>query len=161
MQGYTDKLRIYECVVGIDPSPYDNMPLVVQKSQIYNNLAITYYYGKQGLKIIPNVRLGNNDTISSLSAYPKGTLIAIGSHGFTRKLDNREIFRNQVTIVVEVLRPSGIIVYGPVSEYIFQAAIDKGIPIYQYDSYTMKQNAKDKAEREKKKAGEVENHEGI
>lgn len=160
-QGYTDKLRKYECIVGIDPSPYDNMPLVVQKSQIYNNLAITYYYGKQGLKIIPNVRLGNNDTISSLSAYPKGTLIAIGTHGFTRKLDNRDIFRNQVTIVVEVLRPSGIIVYGPVSEYIFQAAIDKGIPIYQYDSYTMKQNAKDKAEREKKKAGEVENHEGI
>ena len=106
-------------------------------------------------------RSHNNDTISSLSAYPKGTLIAIGSHGFTRKLDNREIFRNQVAIVVEVLRPSGIIVYGPVSEYIFQAAIDKGIPIYQYDSYTMKQNAKDKAEREKKKAGEVENHEGI
>ncbi|MCR4568601.1 MAG: DUF4417 domain-containing protein [Pseudobutyrivibrio sp.] len=160
-QGYTDKLRIYECVVGIDPSPYDNMPLVVQKSQIYNNLAITYYYGKQGLKIIPNVRLGNNETISSLSAYPKGTLIAIGTHGFTKKLENREIFKNQMAIVVEVLRPSGIIVYGPVSEYIFQAAIEKGIPIYQYDSYTMKQNAKDREERARKKAEEVENHEGV
>ena len=160
-QGYIDKLRAYECVVGIDPSPYDNMPLVVQKSQIYNNLAITNYYGKQGLKIIPNVRLGNNDTISALSAYPKGTLIAIGTHGFTKILNNREIFRNQVSIVVEVLRPSGIIVYGPVSEYIFQKAIEKGTPIYQYDSYTMKQNAKEKAEREKKKTEEVENHERV
>ena len=52
-QGYVDKLRKYYCVIGIDPSPYDNMPLVVQKSQIFNNLAITYYYGLQGLKVIP------------------------------------------------------------------------------------------------------------
>ncbi|SEB01806.1 protein of unknown function [Pseudobutyrivibrio sp. ACV-2] len=158
-QGYTDKLRVYECIVGIDPSPYDNMPLVVQKSQIYNNLAITYYYGKQGLKIIPNVRLGNNETIGSLSAYPKGTLIAIGTHGFTKKLENRQIFKNQVSIAVEEIRPSGIIVYGPVSEYIFQAAISKEIPIYQYDSYTMKQNAKDKAERKNKQEGK--NHERV
>ena len=161
-QGYTEKLRKYECVIGIDPSPYDNMPLVVQKSQIFNNLAITYYYGKQGIKIIPNVRLGNNKTISALSAIPKGTLIAIGTHGFTRKLENREVFKNQVNIIVEVVRPSGIIVYGPVSEYIFQAAIEKGIPIYQYDSYTMKQNAKDRERRSESgvvKGGE--NHERI
>ncbi len=160
-QGYTDKLRIYECVVGIDPSPYDNMPLVVQKSQIFDNLAITYYYGKQGLKIIPNVRLGNNETIGALSAYPKGTLIAIGTHGFTKNLENRDVFKNQVSIVVEVVKPSGIIVYGSVSEYIFKAAIDKGIPIYQYDSYTMKQNAKDKAMRESKKSEEVKDHERV
>lgn len=152
-QGYTEKLRKYQCVIGIDPSPYDNMPLVVQKSQIFNNLAITYYYGKQGIKIIPNVRLENNDTMGVLSAFPKGTLIAIGTHGFTRRLDNREIFKNQIKVVIDVLRPSGIVVYGPVSEYIFDEAIKQKIPIYQYDSYTMKQNAKDKARRE---ANEIE-----
>ena len=150
-QGYTEKLRKYECVIGIDPSPYDNMPLVVQKSQIFNNLAITYYYGMQGIKIIPNVRLGNNDTMGALSAYPKGTLIAIGTHGFTRRIENRDVFRNQVTMVVKVVRPSGIIVYGPVSEYIFEEAIKAEIPIYQYDSYTMKENAKDKARKEQEK----------
>jgi hypothetical protein len=147
-QGYTEKLRTYHCIVGIDPSPYDNMPLVVQKSQIYNNLAVTYYYGKQGLKVIPNVRLGNNQTLGALTAYPKGTLIAIGTHGFMKRLDNREIFRNQVSVTVDVVRPSGIVVYGPASDYVFKAATEKNIPIYQYDSYTMKQNAKDKAERE-------------
>jgi hypothetical protein len=144
-QAYTEKLRVYQCIVGIDPSPYDNMPLVVQKSQIYNNLAITYYYGSQGIKVIPNVRLGNNQTLGALTAYPKNTLIAIGTHGFTKKLDNREIFKNQVSVIVDVLRPSGIVVYGPASDYIFQSAIEKNIPIYQYDSYTMIQNAKDRA----------------
>jgi len=81
-------------------------------------------------------------------------LIAIGTHGFMKKKANRQLFKEQVGIVVDVLRPSGIIVYGAVLEEVFEAAITKGIPIYQYDSYTMKQNAKDKANKEK-------NHEGV
>ena len=82
---YVDKFRTYQCVIGLDASPYDNMPLVVQKSQIFLNLACTYYYGSKGIKIIPNVRLGDDRTFSSLEAYPKHTLIAIGTHGFTKK----------------------------------------------------------------------------
>lgn len=143
-EAYVEKMKQYYCVVGIDASPYDNMPLVVQKSQIYLNLAITYYYGKQGIKIIPNVRLGDNRTLSSLEAYPKHTLIAIGTHGFTNRLDNRYIFADQVQKIVDQLEPSGICVYGSIPDVIFDYVKLKGIPIYQYDSYTMKENAKDK-----------------
>lgn len=46
--------------------------------------------------------------------------------------------------VVDTLEPTGIIVYGPASDEIFGYARLKGIPIYQYDSYTMKENKKDK-----------------
>lgn len=141
---YVEKLKQYQMVIGIDPSPYDNMPLVVQKSQIYLNLAITYYFATQGIKIIPNVRLGDNRTLSSLEAYPKHTPIAIGTHGFTRDLNNRDIFSDQVIRVIDYLEPSSILVYGPASDYIFGYAHLKGIPIYQYDSYTMKENKKDK-----------------
>ena len=144
---YVDKLKQYQCVVGLDASPYDNMPLVVQKSQIYLNLACTYYYGSKGIKIIPNVRLGDNRTLSSLEAYPRHTLIAIGTHGFTKLLENRHIFVEQVNKIVDELEPAGICVYGPASDEIFGYARLKGIPIYQYDSYTMKENAKDKARR--------------
>ena len=137
---YVDKLRQYQCVVGMDASPYDNMPLVVQKSQIYLNLGIAYYYGKQGIKIIPNVRVGTTDTLSSLAAYPHNHLIAIGTNGFTRNKNNRIIFKEQATIVTRTLEPSGIIVYGPASEYIFEEAINNKIPIYQFDSFMMQKN---------------------
>ncbi len=143
-KNYAEKLKRYNCVVGLDASPYDNMPIVVQKSQIYLNIAITYYYGSLGIKVIPNVRLGDDRTISSLEAYPKHTLIAIGTHGFTHRLDNRYIFANQMQKIVDILEPSGICVYGPASDEIFGYARLKGIPIHQYDSYTMKENAKDK-----------------
>ena len=154
-KNYVDKLRQYQCVIGLDASPYDNMPIVVQKSQIFLNLACTYYYGSQGIKVIPNVRLGDNRTLSSLEAYPKHTLIAVGTHGFTKRLDNRHIFIEQVQKIVDELEPIGICVYGPASNDIFGYARLKGIPIYQYDSYTMKENAKDKERR----LSEVE-HEG-
>ena len=153
---YVDKLKQYECVVGLDASPYDNMPIVVQKSQIFLNLACTYYFGSQGIKIIPNVRLGDDRTISSLEAYPHHTLIAIGTHGFTKRLDNRHIFKEQVHEIVDELEPSGICIYGPASDEIFGYARLKGIPIYQYDSYTMKENAKDK----KCKLSEEDHNEG-
>lgn len=45
---------------------------------------------------------------------------------------------------MDILEPTGIIVYGPDFDEIFGYSRLKGIPIYQYDSYTMKENKKDK-----------------
>mgnify|MGYP004445084897 CR=1 FL=1 len=146
-KAYVDKLKEYQAVIGIDASPYDNMPIVVQKSQIYLNLGITCYYGFRGMKVIPNVRLGDNRTLSSLEAYPHHTLIAIGTNGFIKLLENRYFFADQAMRVVDELEPTGICVYGPAPDSIFGYAHFKGVPIYQYDSYTMKENAKDKAKR--------------
>ncbi len=154
---YVEKLRNYQCVLGMDASPYDNMPIWVQKSQIGLNLGITYYYGSVGIKIIPNVRLGDNRTLSSLEAYPKHTLIAVGTNGFIKTLENRQIFEEQLSRVIEALEPTGICVYGYDLHEIFWKAEFLGIPIYQYDSYTMIENEKDKIIRMNK---EVPNYEG-
>ncbi len=135
---YLDVCRQYACVIGTDASPYDNMPLVVQKSQIFLNLAITYFYGRRGIKVIPNVRLGDIRTISALEAYPKNTIISIGTNGFTKAMANRKIFADEVSQVVECIKPKEIIAYGPAPEWLFKTALEKGIPIHQYDSYMMK-----------------------
>ena len=137
-KNYVEKLSEYACVIGMDASPYDNMPLVVQKSQIFNNLAISYYFGKKGLKIIPNVRIGNDDTFGQLDAIPKECLISVGTNGFVRKKRNREIFRDQLSVVMEVLHPTGILVYGSDNDHVFESALKDNVPIYQYDSDTMK-----------------------
>lgn len=143
---YIEPLKAYQCVVGMDASPFDNMPLVVQKSQIYTNLAITYFYGMQGIKVIPNVRLGDNRTIGMLDAIPRGCLVAVGTNGFMKELSNRQIFTDQVSIMVDVLRPKGILVYGQVYPSVFESAINNGVDIYQYDSHTMRRNEKVKSD---------------
>ena len=109
------------------------------------NLGITYYFGSRGLKVIPNVRIGSEETISSLDAYPSNTLISIGTNGFIQKKQNRKIFADQMRIVIDKLNPSGICVYGYLNDEIFAYAKEKEIPLYQYDSFTMKRNAKTKS----------------
>ena len=68
-------------------------------------------------------------------------------------MNNRIIFKEQVEIIVKTLQPTGILVYGPASEYIFEEAIKKEIPIYQYDSYMMIRN---QSNARAKKAGDAD-----
>ena len=135
---YLEIISQYKCMIGPDFSPYDNMPNVVQKSQIFDSLAITHYFGRQGIKVIPNVRLGTSCTYDSLEAYPHEKLISIGTNGFMHELANRKIFSEQVSLITNTLSPIGIIVYGPALPCIFREAEKKGIPIYQFDSYIQK-----------------------
>ena len=151
-KAYVEKLRLYECVIGMDCSPFDNMPAWIADHQIGMNLAVTYYFGKCGLKIIPNVRIADTPgSEESLLAYPKHVLIAIGTNGFTREIANRDVFMAQVSKVVEALEPAGIIVYGPASDDIFLTPRFMGVPIYQFDSFMQRRNA---SRRKKKEGGD-------
>ena len=140
---YIKELSEYQVVLGMDASPYDNMPPVVQKSQIFINLALTYFFGNVGLKVIPNVRVGTDVTYDSLEAYPKNHLISIGTNGFIQEKRNIGIFIEQIKIVVDTLKPKGIVVYG--YDYLKKQNLDlfsyprnKGIKIHQFDSCIMK-----------------------
>lgn len=135
---YLEKLSSYSMVIGMDASPYDNMPYVVQLSQIYINLAITYYFGRYGLKIIPNIRLGLDETACSLKAYPRKTLISIGTNGCVNNKENIAIFSYQVKTVVDNLSPTGILVYGTMPEQIFDYPKSLKIPIYGFESFIHK-----------------------
>lgn len=74
-----------------------------------------------GIKVIPNVRLGDNRTIGMLDAIPHGCLVAVGTNGFMKELSNRQIFTDQVSIMVDVLRPKGILVYGQAYPSVFKS----------------------------------------
>lgn len=125
-------------VLGMDASPYDNMPLVVQRSQIFVNLAVTYYFGRHGLKIIPNIRIGSDQTMESLSAYPCNTLISIGTNGFVHDKQNVKKLAEQVKVIADSIHPSGILVYGTMVDMIFNYPRSLHIPIYEFESYIHK-----------------------
>lgn len=147
-KSYVEALRQYECVVGMDCSPFDNMPAWIADHQIGLNLALDYYFGKCGLKIIPNVRISNSPgSEESLQAYPKHVLISIGTNGFTKEVANRDVFMSQVSKVADTLEPIGIIVYGPAADDIFVAPRFMGIPVCQFDSFMQKRNSSRKRKK--------------
>jgi hypothetical protein len=96
------------------------MPMVKQKAQINYNLSLTYYYGNQGIPIIPNLRCGDDELLDEfLDAIPKHHLIAIGTHGFIKYKYQQYEWYCFLEKTLPKLQPSGIVVYGSLPGHLF------------------------------------------
>lgn len=117
---YQDFFKRCAGLIGFDFSIHSDMPLVKQKAQMNDNLSLTYYYGKQGNRIIPNIRYGIDETADEfLLAIPKRSFIAIGTHGFIKAKAQKSEWYCFLEKIIDVLEPAGIIVYGKLSGNIF------------------------------------------
>lgn len=113
-------------LIGFDYSIHTDMPLIKQKSQINDNLSLTYFYGNNGIPVIPNIRCGADELVEEfLLTIPKHCLIAIGVHGFCKyKFEKYEWYCFLEKIIAE-LEPSGIIVYGRLNDTMFNEFKEK------------------------------------
>lgn len=132
---YLQVLSKFEGVISPDFSLYRDMPLVMQYWNIYRNHAVATWLQNNGIKVIPNIRYGDERTFTTacLGIEKHGT-IAIGSHGCIKILKDREIFVTGLDIVVQTVEPRIIVVYGSAPDYIFDKYRDKGIIILQFHS---------------------------
>ena len=122
-------------LIGFDFSVHSDMPIVKQKSQMNYNLSLTYFYGKEGIKIIPNIRYGDDDLSDEfLSAIPKHTLIAVGTHGFIKEIPQKAEWYCFLEKIIKELEPSGIIIYGKLSGKIFDEFEEKS-RLYYYEPW--------------------------
>jgi hypothetical protein len=107
-------------VIGFDFSVHSDMPLVKQKSQMNDNLSLTFFYGNNGCPVIPNARWGIDETADEfLSAIPKRSIVAIGLHGFSKRNWQKAEWHCFLEKLIESREPIGIIVYGNPNETIF------------------------------------------
>jgi len=122
-------------IIGFDFSIHVDMPLIKQKAQMNDNLSLTYYYGKQGIPVIPNARCGVDELLPEFfEAIPKNSFIAIGTHGFIKKKSSQYEWLYFLNIVLEYIQPKAIIVYGTLSSQMFDSLKEK-TQIVCYDSW--------------------------
>lgn len=108
---YLDFFEKCAGLIGLDYSVHSDMPIIKQKAQMNDNLSLSYYYGKEGNKLIPNIRYGIDELADEfLSAIPKHKLIAIGTHGFIKELPEKAEWYCFLEKIIKTLEPSGIIV---------------------------------------------------
>ena len=87
---------------------------------IYDNLALTFYYGIRNINIIPNIRYGKDATRAEfLNAIPKHTTIAIGSYGCVRSKTEQDTFKAFLEGILPVLDPRIVVVYGAMPKTVF------------------------------------------
>lgn len=122
-------------LIGFDFSIHTDMNLIKQKAQMNDNLSLTYYYGMQGNKVIPNVRCGVDELLPEfLKAIPRKTLIAVGAHGFSKYKYEKYEWYCFLETVISSLDPSGIIVYGSLNDPIFDE-LKQVTPFYCYEPW--------------------------
>lgn len=125
-------------IIGFDFSVRSNMPVVKQKSQMNDNLSLTYFYGSHGIPVIPNIRCGIDELIIEyLEAIPKHSIIAIGTHGFIKTIVEKYEWLCFLEQVLTELEPNKIVVYGTLSGKIFDDIKDQYDFIF-YDSWIAK-----------------------
>ncbi len=113
-------------IIGFDFSIHSDMPVIKQKMQMYDNLSLTYYYGNNGIPVIPNIRCGIDElTDEFLQAIPKRKPVAIGTHGFCKEKQEQCEWYCFLEKVIDLLEPSKIIVYGSLHGEMFDNFKDK------------------------------------
>jgi hypothetical protein len=125
----------FKGVILPDFSLYRDMPLVMQLWNIYRSRAIGHWLQSNGIKVIPNIRYGDKRTFRiCCEGLEKHGVIAVGSHGTMKHKTDREIFLNGLDVVISILQPSVIVVYGTAPDKYFKKYIDAGIKIIQFES---------------------------
>lgn len=117
---YIDFFKRTAGIIGFDFSIHSDMPIIKQKSQINDNLSLTYFYGNQGIPVIPNLRCGVDDLLPEfLTAIPKNSIVAVGTHGFIKETRMRSEWYCFLEKVLTCLEPSSVVVYGSLSSAMF------------------------------------------
>lgn len=115
-------------IIGFDFSIHSDMQIIKQKQQMNDNLSLTYFYGKCGIPIIPNIRCGIDELIYEfLETIPKNSIIAVGTHGFIKRKEEKCEWLCFFETIIKTLNPKKIIVYGSLSGVILESFKDNDL----------------------------------
>ena len=122
-------------IIGFDFSVHGDMPIIKQKAQMNDNLSLTYFFANEGIPIIPNVRCGDDELLDEfLSALPKSTVVALGTHGFCKEIREKCEWYCFIEHIITKLEPTTIIVYGTLTGKIFEPLKSKANFVF-FDSW--------------------------
>lgn len=132
---YLNIFKRFNGVILPDFSLYRDMPFVMQLWNIYRSRAIGCWLQRHGIKVIVNIRFGDQRTYKiCCDGISKNSTIAIGTHGTIKNITDREIFVEGLKVIIKRLQPTVIIIYGSFPRYLWELCADANIEIHQFES---------------------------
>ena len=109
---YTQKLKQFVGVISPDPSLCVGIPLAIQLYYTYINRTCTYFFQKEGLKVIPNVQWTDKESFDFCFAgiKPNGAYV-ISTTGCIATKRERSLFKNGLHEMLNVLDLELIVVH--------------------------------------------------
>ena len=114
---YLNLLSKFDGVITPDFSVYYDMPYAMQIWNIFRARTIGAWLQSKGIKVIPNIRFGDNRTFDiCCDGISRHGTIVIGTLGCIKDKGYRKVFDSGVRYVAERLKPETIVFYGAVPE---------------------------------------------
>lgn len=115
---YIEKLSEFDCVLTPDFSLYIDMPVAMQVWNVYRSRLIGQLMQRYGYTVIPTVSWAYSDSFSfCFDGLPEGATLAISTIGVKNNSDQMELWRDGMDVMIELLKPKRLIVYGGAVEY--------------------------------------------
>lgn len=140
---YLEDIRKYAAMISPDCSLYRDAPLAVQIANVYRNRAIGFYYQKNGIYVIPQIRWGTEENYTTkvlpekvaFLGAPKHSIVAVGTYGCISDKENKYYFQAGLEAMLEELEPVDVLVYGSMPSCIFDSYL-RHTRFHQYDDWT-------------------------
>jgi len=117
---YLPWFRRFAGIIGFDLSIHAECPLYKQAEIIGRNRELSFWFARQGISVIPNVRWGLKETLAwCFVGLPKRSTVAVSTLGCSRTRDDRKLFEDGFLEMLEQIEPKVVVVYGTKNEKLF------------------------------------------
>lgn len=136
---WAGRLNRFKGIISPDFSVCRDDPLYVQGWNTYRNRVLAYHFSKQGLEVIPNIRLGAQESYCfSLDGIESNKPICISTLGILSSKQDRKVFQDGFAETIKQLSPSAVIVYGQMPTDIFGKYQANGIHFIHFNTDAQK-----------------------
>ncbi len=112
-QKYTEVLKTYECILSPDFSLYMDMPMPMKIWNVFRSRQIGAFYQSKGIKVIPTISWAEPETYCfCFEGIPENSIVAVSTIGVKESKEARDIWVDGMNKMIEVIKPSCILVYG-------------------------------------------------
>ncbi len=117
---YLPVLKQYDGVITPDCSMAIGQAPCLQQANTYMNRAVGFYFQKQGVPVIPNIRWSDESSFSyCFLGVPKNKIVSISTHGCITGKAERQMFKTGLEAMLDSLRPTIVLVHGYMPDNIF------------------------------------------
>lgn len=115
-----DWLRPYACVLGPDFSLYMDMPLPMQRWNVYRSRALCLVWQREGMAVVPTLSWSSPDSYEfCFDGIPEGGTVATSTVGVMADDSALSVWRDGMFEALWRIRPKRLLLYGSVPEIDF------------------------------------------
>ena len=117
---YVDDLRLYDGIITPDCSMLIGQSNCLQQANTYMNRAVGFFFQRQGLSVIPNIRWSDESSFDYcfLGVHPN-SIVSVSTHGCIESKQQKNMFRIGMEAMMEALHPRIVLVHGYMPDVIF------------------------------------------